>query len=71
MIVTNKFDAILNMEKINIDFDIYRVSKPSGKLENTNVLDLSKEKYKALAVQYQYGKNAFVLFKKNSIKEWR
>lgn len=69
MILTNKYTVTYHMENIDRDFDIYEVNKKSKKLENTNVLDLASDVYKARAVQYTRGWKAFVLFDKNAIEE--
>lgn len=69
MILTNKYTVTYNMENIDRDFDIYEVNKKSKKLENTNVLDLASNVYKARAVQYTKGWRAFVLFDKNAVEE--
>jgi hypothetical protein len=57
------------MEAIDRDYDIYVVEKKTAKLDDTNVLDLATEQYKARAVQYSWGRKAFVLFEKNAITE--
>ena len=64
MLITNKVNAALDIDAIVEDFDIYRVTKESSKLDRTNILDIPSEYFRALAVQYKYGRNAFVLFKK-------
>lgn len=69
MILTNKYNVDYNMEAIDRDFDIYVVEKKSKKLDDTNVLDLATEQYKARAVQYSWGRKAFVLFEKNAVTE--
>lgn len=69
MILTNKFNAELNMDAIDKDFDIYVVDKESQKLDRCNILDIPETKFNALAVQYQFGRKAFVLFQKNTVLE--
>lgn len=64
MILTNKFSATYNYENIERDFDIFLV-KGTANLYKTNLLDIPKSEYKALAVQHAFGKTALVLFKKN------
>ena len=70
MILTNKLKVSLDYDAISSDFDLYIVTKDSAKLERTNVLDIPVNKFKALSVQYSFGKQAFVLFKKNSVDEF-
>lgn len=69
MILTNKYNVDYNIEAIDRDFDIYVVEKKSAKLDDTNVLDIAIEQYKARAVQYSFGRKAFVLFEKNIVTE--
>lgn len=69
MLITNKVNAALDIDAIVEDFDIYRVTKESSKLDRTNILDIPSEDFRALAVQYKYGRNAFVLFKKGDVIE--
>lgn len=69
MLITNKVNAVLDIDAIIEDFDIYRVTKESQKLDGTNILDIPSEDFRALAVQYKYGRNAFVLFKKGDVVE--
>lgn len=70
-VLTNKFVADYNYENIDRDFDIFMVTKESSKLDRTNVLDIPLLNYKALAVQYTFGRNAFVLFKKGQVSEFQ
>lgn len=51
-VLTNKFHATYNYEKIDHDFDIFMVTKESKKLNNTNILDIPTANFKALSVQY-------------------
>lgn len=69
MLITNKVDATVNVDAVCADFDIFRVSKESKKLDQTNIFDIAENKYKALAVQYTWGRNAFILFAKGTIVE--
>lgn len=69
MILTNRYHVDYNMKAIDRDFDIYVVEKKSAKLDDTNVLDLATEQYNARAVQYSWGRKAFVLFEKNAVTE--
>lgn len=66
-VLTNKFIAEYNYEAIDRDFDIFMVTKESSKLDRTNVLDIPLAEWKARAVQYSFGRNAFVLFTKGSV----
>lgn len=70
-VLTNKIKAEYNYENIDRDFDIFMVAKESAKLDKTNVLDIPLLSYKALAVQYAWGKKAFVLFKKGQVNEFQ
>ena len=70
-VLTNKIKAEYNYENIDRDFDIFMVTKESAKLDKTNVLDIPLLNYKALAVQYAWGKKAFVLFKKGQVNEFQ
>lgn|GEM_PF-245844 len=69
MILTNKYTVAYDMEQINKDFDIFVVEKQSSKLDETNVLDLATDIYKARAVQYTNGRKAYVLFDKYAATE--
>lgn len=69
MILTNKVQVDLYYEAIDRDFDIYSITKQSAKLDRTNILDISENEFKAVSVQYTFGRKAFVLFKKNSVNE--
>ena len=66
MILTNKFRAEYNYENIERDFDIYFVKGTTG-LYNTNILDIPTAEYKALAVQYSFGKDLFFFKKAKNI----
>ena len=68
-ILTNQFDAVYDYEAIDRDFTIFMVTKESQKLDRINVLDIPLANWKALSVQYTYGRNAFVLFSKGSVDE--
>ena len=69
MLITNKVNAIINVDAVCADFDIFRVSKESEKLDQTNIFDIAENKYKALAVQYTWGRNSFILFAKGTLVE--
>ena len=69
MILTNKYNVTYNMEAIDRDFDIFVVEKKTDKLDDTNILDIATQQYKARAVQYSWGRKAFVLFKKQAVTE--
>lgn len=69
MILTNKYNASYNMENIDKDFDIFIVEKKTSKLDETNILDLATDQFKARAVQYTWGRTAFVLFDKQAVTE--
>lgn len=71
MILTNKLKVKINTDSIAEDFDIFMVTKDSAKLDGTNILDISENEFKALAVQYSFGRRALVLFKKGSVDERR
>ena len=57
------------MEAIDRDFDIFIVEKKGKDFNKTNILDLATQQYKARAVQYTSGANAFVLFEKRAVTE--
>lgn len=69
MILTNKYNASYNMKNIDRDFDIFVVEKKTNKLDETNILDLATDQFKARAVQYTWGRTAFVLFDKQAVTE--
>lgn len=69
MLITNKVNAIINVDAVCDDFDVFRVSKESEKLDQTNIFDIAENKYKALAVQYTWGRNSFILFAKGTLVE--
>lgn len=69
MILTNKCSVEYNFEAILRDFDVYVVTKESAKLDRTNILDNPSGKFKALAVQYTFGRTALVLFSKGEVVE--
>lgn len=68
-IYTNQFHAEYDYEAIDRDFDIYVITKPQNLLK-TNILDTPSIKYKAVAVQYMYGINVLVLFRKETVDEY-
>lgn len=68
-IFTNRFHAEYDYDAIDRDFDIYVLTKSDSKM-NYNILDTPSVKYKATAVQYMYGKNVLVLFKKGIVDEY-
>lgn len=69
MILTNKYSVTYDMEAIDRDFDIFIVEKKGKDFNKTNILDLATQQYKARAVQYTSGANAFVLFEKRAVTE--
>lgn len=69
-VLTNKFNAVYNYKMIDRDFDIYMVTKESKWLDKTNILDIASSAFKALSVQYTFGRTALVLFKKESVDEF-
>lgn len=68
-LLTNKVCVQFDYEKIESDFDIFVVRKESKDFYKTNILDIPSVSYKALAVQYSFGANAFVLFQKGTVDE--
>lgn len=69
MILTNQFTATYDLEAIDRDFDIYLVHKNKD-LYAADVLDAPLRTFKARAVQYTRGANAFVLFDKGKVHEY-
>lgn len=69
MILTNRFQVNYDMKAIDRDFDIFMVEKQSEKLDKTNILDIAGEQFQARAVQYSFGRRAYVLFDKNSVSQ--
>ena len=67
MILTNKFSAECNLERIDRDFDIFVVEKTSRGLDRTNILDIPTQQFQARAVQYVRGSKAYVLFDKDAV----
>ena len=67
MILTNKFSVTYNMERIDRDFDVFVVEKTSSHLDRTNILDIPTQQFRAKAVQYAYGRKAYVLFDKGAV----
>ena len=70
-ILSNQYTADIDYEAIERDFDIFCISDGSDDYIKSNILDLPAAEFKALSVQYTYGRNAFVLFKKGSVSEAR
>ena len=68
-ILMNKFIATFDYNAINSDFDIFRISDSSEDYIKSNILDIPGSEFKALSVQYTYGKVAFVLFRKGMVTE--
>ncbi len=68
-VTSNKVKINLNYEAIARDFDIFMITKNDSLLEKTDVLNLSCIERKARAVQYTWGKTAFVLFDKGAVTE--
>lgn len=68
-ILLNKFIAEINYKALDSDFDIYRISCDSEKFYKSDILDIPKADFKALSVQYSFGKNAYVLFKKGAVAQ--
>ena len=66
-ILLNKYTPEINIAAIDEDFDIYRISDGSENFSKNAILDLVKADNKVLAVQYTYGKVAFVLFRKGEV----
>ncbi len=66
-VLTNAFHAEYDYEAIDRDYIILRVTKESRNLDRTNVLDIPLLEWKACAVQYSFGRDAFVLFRKGSV----
>lgn len=67
MINTNKIDVHLNMDKINKDFDVYRIEKTKGNYFSSNVLDMTYQDFKAVSVVYTQGTKWYALFHKGSL----
>ena len=68
-ILLNKYKAEIDYEAINRDFDVFQISGDSEQYRKTNILDFPSAEFKALSVQYVFGKTAFVLFRKGEISE--
>lgn len=70
-IYTNNLDVRLNREKVDKDFVIYQIGT-SYSFFTTNVLDISSNEFKALAVAYYRNTRWFALFirGKDNLKEF-
>ncbi len=74
MIKTNKLIVKFDKNKIQEDFDIYKLSlKPKdGEEENffeINVLDLPQQEFMARSVVYTYNSSCYVMFDKNTVEK--
>lgn len=67
--LTNKINVTYNMKKIDEDFDIFKVEKSNKDYYKYNILDSAVYEFKATAVQWTYGANALVLFRKGEVTE--
>lgn len=68
-ILLNKYEAEIDYNAINRDYDVFQISGDSEQYKKTNILDFPEAEFKALSVQYMFGKTAFVLFRKGDISE--
>ena len=68
-ILTNKVTAVIDYDLLNKDYDIFRISDSSADYMRSNILDIPNSEFKALSVQYNFGKVAFVLFAKGKVEE--
>ena len=69
-ILMNRFTAKIDYNLIDQNYDIFRISDDDSKdYKRSNILDIPNLEYKALSVQYTYGKVAFVLFAKGIVNE--
>ena len=68
-ILMNKYAIEINYGAIAEGYDIYRISNSSADYLKSNILDVPHCEFKALSVQYAFGKVAFVLFPKGAVAE--
>ena len=68
-ILLNRYTVETNNGAIDNDYDIFRISGSSDDYMKSNILDIPNTEFKALSVQYTFGKVAFVLFTKGKVEE--
>ena len=68
-ILLNRYSVETNYGAIDNDYDIFRISGSSDNYMKSNILDIPNTEFKALSVQYTFGKVAFVLFTKGKVEE--
>lgn len=72
MLQTNKIHYELDCDKINADFDVFKITRTTNSYMGTaKIIDGALEDYHSIAVNYQQGNSFLILIKKGSISEYQ
>lgn len=72
MLLTNKINYELDYDKINADFDVFKITRISNSYMGTaKIIDGALEAYHSIAVNYQQGNSFLILLKKGNISEYQ
>ena len=70
MIITNRLNIKFNYDEIDEDFDFYKVNTSKDYIDKgARMLDTALDELKAFSVAFDYGKSAFLMFKKDATSQ--